>query len=104
VFGVANLMTGEELIPRHRFRVASHSKTLTAAGVLELHEAGSLHLDGLVGRYIPGLDPTTADTTIGQLPHSSGLARDGVDASFWQQRRTFMMRPNCAPNLPSRLR
>jgi hypothetical protein len=52
VFGVADLMTREELIPRHRFRVASHSKTFTAAGVLKLHEAGSLHLDGLVGRYV----------------------------------------------------
>ncbi|WP_204278071.1 serine hydrolase, partial [Escherichia coli] len=35
-FGVADLSTGEALTPRHRFRVASHSKTFTAAGILKL--------------------------------------------------------------------
>ena len=90
-FGVADLTTGEELTPRHRFRVASHSKTFTAAGVLKLHEAGRLHLDDPVSRYVRGLDEMTALTTIGQLPsHSSGLVQDGVDASFWQQRRPFL--------------
>jgi D-alanyl-D-alanine carboxypeptidase len=90
-FGVADLTTGEELTPRHRFRVASHSKTFTAAGVLKLHEAGRLHLDDPVSRYVRGLDEMTALTTIGQLlSHSSGLVRDGVDASFWQQRRPFL--------------
>ena len=90
-FGVANLTTGEELTPRHRFRVASHSKTFTAAGVLKLHEAGKLHLDDPVSRYVRDLDEMTALTTIGQLlSHSSGLVRDGVDASFWQQRRPFL--------------
>ena len=45
-FGVADLETAEALTPRHRFRVASHSKTFTAAGIFRLHEAGKLHLDG----------------------------------------------------------
>src|SRR3546814_13907765 len=35
-FGVADLATGEPLTPRHRFRVASHSKTFTATGILRL--------------------------------------------------------------------
>ena len=35
-FGVADLSTGEKLTPRHRFRVASHSKSFTAAGVMKL--------------------------------------------------------------------
>ena len=29
-FGAANLATGEPLTPRHRFRVASHTKSFTA--------------------------------------------------------------------------
>src|ERR1700733_6222733 len=90
-FGVADLTTREELTSRHRFRVASHSKTFTAAGILKLYEAGRLHLDDAVGQYVGDLDPTTAPTTISQLlSHSSGLVRDGVEASFWQQRGPFL--------------
>ncbi|OPY99983.1 hypothetical protein A5906_24455 [Bradyrhizobium sacchari] len=29
-FGLANLDTGEKLTPRHRFRIASHSKSFTS--------------------------------------------------------------------------
>jgi CubicO group peptidase (beta-lactamase class C family) len=35
-YGVANAATGEALTPEHRFRVASHSKTFTAAAVMKL--------------------------------------------------------------------
>ena len=35
-FGRANLHTGEKLTPEHRFRVASHSKTFTAAALMKL--------------------------------------------------------------------
>ena len=38
-FGRADLVRGEVLTPRHRFRVASHSKSFTAAGVLKLRAA-----------------------------------------------------------------
>ena len=31
-FGHADLVAGKRLTPRHRFRVASHSKSFTAAG------------------------------------------------------------------------
>ena len=34
--GTADLGTGERLTPGHRLRVASHSKTFTAAGILRL--------------------------------------------------------------------
>ena len=33
-YGVANQRTGARLTPKHRFRVASHSKTFTAAGII----------------------------------------------------------------------
>ena len=45
-FGSADLAAGEPLTPRHRFRIASHSKSFTAAGVMKLREAGKLRLDG----------------------------------------------------------
>src|SRR5918996_3484423 len=44
-WGTADLATGETLTPRHRFRVASHSKSYTAAGILKLREQGKLKLD-----------------------------------------------------------
>ena len=49
-FGHADLARGVALTPRHRFRVASHSKTFTAAGMLKLREQGRLRLDDPVGR------------------------------------------------------
>jgi CubicO group peptidase (beta-lactamase class C family) len=37
-FGHANLATREKLTPRHHFRIASHSKSFTAAGIMKLRE------------------------------------------------------------------
>jgi Beta-lactamase len=48
-FGHADLAAGRPLTPRHRFRVASHSKSFTAAGIMKLRERGKLHLDDAVG-------------------------------------------------------
>ncbi|HEY9568815.1 MAG TPA: serine hydrolase domain-containing protein, partial [Thalassobaculum sp.] len=90
-FGVADLATGEPLTPRHRFRVASHSKTFTATGILRLREAGRLRLDDPAGDHVSGLHPQVAAATVGQLlSHSAGLIRDGLDAGQWQDRRPFL--------------
>src|SRR6516162_2819685 len=62
-FGSANLRRGTKLTPRHRFRVASHSKSFTAAGILKLREAGKLRLDDPVGEHVDGLHATVARTT-----------------------------------------
>jgi len=35
-FGVADLETRAALTPKHRFRIASHSKSFTAAGIMRL--------------------------------------------------------------------
>src|SRR5262252_3509965 len=89
-YGFADLGAGEPLTPRHRFRIASHSKSFTAAGIMKLREAGKLRLDDAVGEYVKGLHPQIGDTTIGQLlSHSAGLIRDGADAGFFEDRRPF---------------
>ena len=76
-FGFANLDTGEALTPRHRFRVASHSKSFTAAGILKLREQGKLKLDDTAGQYVGDLHPAVARVTIAQLlSHTSGLKRE----------------------------
>jgi len=89
-FGSANLSTGEALTARHRFRVASHSKSFTAAGILKLREQGKLKLDDAAGQFVHGLHKAVARATIAQLlSHSAGLIRDGSDAGFYAGRRPF---------------
>lgn len=90
-FGVANLGTGEALTPKHLFRVASHSKTFTAVGIMRLLEAGKLRLDDAAGQYVQGLHPEVAKATIAQLlSHTAGIVRDGDDTGQWQDRRPFL--------------
>jgi len=51
-FGYADLLGRAPLTPGHRFRVASHSKSFTAAGIMKLREQGKLGLDDRVGRHV----------------------------------------------------
>lgn len=89
--GAADLAKGVKLTPRHRFRVASHSKSFTAAGIMKLREAGKLGLDDAVGRYVKGLHPAVAKATLSQLlSHSAGIIRDGHDSGQWVDRRGFL--------------
>ena len=110
-FGHADLRRNTRLTPRHRFRVASHSKSFTAAGLLKLREQGFLHLDQAIGDFVPDLHPGIATATLGQLlSHSSGAIRDGLDAGQWQDRRPFLdqaaIRADLAngPTIPSNSR
>lgn len=89
-FGYANAVKRVPLTPQHRFRVASHSKSFTAAGIMKLREAGKLRLDDQAGRYVKGLHRTIARATIAQLlSHGAGIIRDGTDSGQWQERRPF---------------
>lgn len=90
-FGHADLARRMPLTPRHRFRVASHSKSFTAAGILKLRERQKLHLDDYAGRYVRDLHPAVAKATIAQLlSHSAGIIRDGSDSGQWVDRRPFL--------------
>lgn len=89
-FGYADLAKRTPLTPRHRFRIASHSKTFTTAGVMKLRERRKLKLDDEVGEYVPGLNAAIARTTLTQiLSHSAGLVRDGKDSGQFSDRRPF---------------
>src|SRR5579863_2502963 len=89
--GVADLRRGTPLTPRHRFRVASHSKTFTAAGIMKLREKGKLGLDDRVGHYVSGLHPVVARVTLAQLlSHTAGLTRDGADSGQFADRRPYL--------------
>jgi CubicO group peptidase (beta-lactamase class C family) len=90
-FGHADLSTGEKLTPRHRLRVASHSKAFTAAAIMRLVEEGKLRLDDRAGEHVDGLHPEVAKATLSQLlSHSAGVTRDGEDAGQWLDRRSFL--------------
>lgn len=89
--GSANLATGELLTPRHRFRVASHSKSFTAAGLMLLRERGRLKLDDAIGAFIPGLHDDVAQATLAQvMSHSAGLTRDGAAGNQFTGFRPFL--------------
>lgn len=90
-FGQADATRGVALTPQHRFRVASHSKTFTAAAVMKLREQGRLRLDDAAGRWVAGLHPQLARATLAQLlSHTAGVVRDGGDAGQWAERRPFL--------------
>jgi CubicO group peptidase (beta-lactamase class C family) len=89
-FGFADAVRGVPLSPRHRFRVASHSKAFTAAGILRLREQNRLRLDDRAGQFVEGLHPSIAETSLAQLlSHSAGLRRDMPDSGFFSDRRPF---------------
>jgi len=89
-FGHADATRGTPMTPRHRFRVASHSKTFTATGILRLRDAGRLRLDDPIGRSVGGLPDAVGRLSFAQLlSHSAGLVRDGADAGQWLGRRRF---------------
>ena len=93
-YGVADIGTGEILTPRHRFRVASHSKTFTSVGVMKLRDQRRLRLDDPVGMHVPDLHEDIAGVTVAQLlAHSGGVIRDGVDAGHWLERQPFLDAP-----------
>ena len=89
-FGHADQPAGVPLTPRHRFRVASHSKSFTAAGILKLREQGRLKLDDQAGHHVKGLHPEIATATLSQLlSHTAGIFRDGLDSGYWAMRKEF---------------
>ena len=93
-WGFADLAAQEALTPRHLFRVASHSKTFTAAAILRLAEAGRLDLEDQAAQHLPWLaenpDPRVAGITLRQLlSHGAGVMRDGPLPDFWLLQRDF---------------
>jgi D-alanyl-D-alanine carboxypeptidase len=92
-FGSADRSRRSPLTPAHRFRIASHSKTFTAAGIMKLREARRLGLDDRVGDHVAGLDRSVARVTIAQvLAHAAGLTRDGPDSGQFLDRRPYKSR------------
>lgn len=66
-----------------QYRIGSISKTLTATLVLRLRDAGTLELDDLLYRHLPGT-PVGGVTLRALLGHVSGLQRE-PDGDWWER-------------------
>lgn len=84
-FGFADVQQKLPMTAETKFRMASHSKMLTAIAIMQLREQGKLRLDDPVEKYLPWFKskPVGDDDgpiTIEQLlSHSSGLQREASD-------------------------
>ncbi|HEV3051824.1 MAG TPA: serine hydrolase domain-containing protein [Longimicrobium sp.] len=90
--GVFDRESGRALQPHHAFRVASVTKTFTAASILRLYEEGRLGLDDPVGRHLPPeyVAPLRADgyavddiTIRHLLTHTSGIYDYATDQRYF---------------------
>lgn len=81
-FGFADVDSKTPMTPATKFRMASHSKLFTATAIMQLRDAGKVHLDDPVIHYLPWfqIHPANADDpaiTIEELlTHSAGLPRE----------------------------
>jgi len=71
--GRANVELGVPLSPDHVFRIASVTKTFTAALVLRLVDDGKLSLDDRVSAYVPDAANAQAITVRQLLSHTAGV-------------------------------
>ncbi len=85
-YGVADIQGGTPVTLDTRFRIASITKTFTAAGILQLRDAGRLKLDDPVSRHLDWFNLRYEDappiTIRNLLTHSSGLPRDSKNAMW----------------------
>jgi CubicO group peptidase (beta-lactamase class C family) len=72
--GLADRQSQTPMTPEARFRIASISKSFTAATVLLLIEEGRLSLDDTLDTWFPNLVPSAASITVRNLlQHTTGL-------------------------------
>lgn len=77
VHGLADVAAADPVTPDTRFALGSLVKPLIAAVVLQERDAGRLHVDDPVSRYVPGVDVDARAEPITihhLLTHTAGLA------------------------------
>lgn len=89
--GLADRFRGVALTPDHLFKVASCTKTFTAAALLKLVQGGKVGLDEPVARWFPDLPKAERIAVRTLLSHRSGLPEyedrfDELSAKAWTPR------------------
>ncbi|MDN3242541.1 serine hydrolase domain-containing protein [Glycomyces tritici] len=83
--GSATIFANRPITAGDHFRIASQTKTFTAAVVLQLVDEGLVELDAPIERYLPGVLTGDYDgnaISVRQiLQHTSGIARDALNAA-----------------------
>ncbi len=89
--GVGNRSDSKPLRPDQPMRMASNTKTYTAAAILRLQENGKLSIDDPIARYLPaslvevlrkgGYEPAGISIRT-VLHHTSGLYDYGIDSAY----------------------
>ena len=89
--GLADIEGGERLGTAHQFRVASHSKWMTATALARLVDEGIISFDDTLGRHVSELEGTHfGEASLRDLlTHASGITRDSDDPSFWDGSSAF---------------
>lgn len=74
--GLADRQKNVKILPNSKFKIASVTKTFTAALILKLYEQGKLDLNATIGKYFPAYSGAGKNkVTIHQLlTYSSGIA------------------------------
>ena len=83
--GLADREASRPVVPETLFRYASRTKPIVSAAALALIEAGKLHLDELVTRWLPDFRPRLADGTTPTITVRQLLTHTaGLDYGFMQ--------------------
>ena len=111
--GVGDLGRKTPMNAGDHYKIASLTKTYTAAVVLQLVAEGKLRLSDSIERWVPGLVPNGGKITIRQLlNHTSGLAEFDTDPRYlkpylsgdfgyyWAPRKLVQMGVSHAPLFP----
>ncbi|HAQ56686.1 MAG TPA: hypothetical protein DCR44_04740 [Acholeplasmatales bacterium] len=67
-----------------KFRIASITKTFTAAAILQLLEKGLLRLEDTLDRFFPDYPHGEQITIYHLLTHTSGISNFRLDADFYE--------------------
>lgn len=81
-FGYANVEKKIPINPSMKFRIASLSKILSAAGLVRLYQEKRINLDTSVTHYLPDLPLTYTGVTARQLASHTAGVRHYIDADF----------------------
>ncbi|MDC0603512.1 beta-lactamase family protein, partial [Aliiglaciecola sp.] len=82
-YGLADIENQVALTTKHKMRIGSVAKLITAAGMMRLHEQQKLSLDAPITQYVPAWPTSHAPLTLRQLAsHTSGIRHYNSSAEF----------------------